>query len=52
MTQKQKEKEMTRLWCEWNRNEISGEDFAHAIGELYNEETLATWNDPLEKLFV
>ena len=52
MNEQQKLKEMTRLWCKWNRREISGDEFALAIGKLYEKETLETWNDPLEKLFV
>ena len=52
MDKQQKLKEMTRLWCKWNRREMTGDEFAHAVGDLYEEETLETWNDPLEKLFV
>ncbi|KKM63464.1 hypothetical protein LCGC14_1511250 [marine sediment metagenome] len=52
MNEKQKQKEMTRLWCKWNRKEISGDDFALAVGKLYEAETLVTWNDRLEKLLV
>jgi len=52
MNEQQKLKEMTRLLCKWNRKEISGDDFAHAICKLYNKEFLETWNESLEKLFV
>lgn len=50
MNEQQKLKEMTRLWCKWNRKEIDGDDFASAVGKLYKTEILETWNDPLEKL--
>ena len=50
MDSQQKLKEMTRLWCKWNRKRITAQDFALAIGKLYKKETLETWNDPLEKL--
>ena len=52
MTEEQKLKELTRLWCKWNRKEISGDDFAFAVDKLYEKENLETWNDPLEKLVV
>lgn len=52
MTNEQKLKELTRLWCKWNRKEMNSDDFCHAIGKLYHKETLETWNDPLEKLLV
>jgi len=52
MTEQQKLKEMTRLWCKWNRKEISGNEFALRIGKLYKKEILETWNDPLEKLIL
>ena len=52
MTEQQKLKEMTRLWCKWNRKEISADDFCLAVEKIYHEEILQTWNDPLEKLFV
>lgn len=52
MTEEQKLKEMTRLWCKWNRWELSGDELGCAIGKLYDKETLKTWNDPLEKLLV
>ena len=52
MTEQQKLKELTRLWCKWNRKEITGDKFGYEVGKLYQTETLETWNDPLEKLFV
>ena len=52
MNEQQILKELTRLWCKWNRREISGDDFVLAFGRLYEKETLETWNDPLEKLVV
>ena len=52
MTKEQKEKELTRLWCKWNRWEITGDQLGHAIGKLYDKETMVTWNDPLDKLVV
>ncbi len=45
-------KELARLWCKWNRHELLGDDFALAVGELYKEETLEIWNDPLEELVI
>lgn len=52
MNEQQKLKEMTRILCEWNRKEISAGDAMHKLWKLYEKETLETWNDPLEKLFV
>lgn len=45
-------KDLSRLWCKWNRREISGQDFALEVGKLFERETLETWNDPLEALLV
>ena len=52
MNEQQQLKEMTRLWCKWNRFEITGDYFANEVGKLYNKETLETWNDPPEELIV
>ncbi|KKK92048.1 hypothetical protein LCGC14_2706850 [marine sediment metagenome] len=43
-------KELTRLWCKWNRKEITGDTFAIEVEKLYHKEVIDTWNDPLEKL--
>ena len=45
-------KELTRLLCKWNREEISEGYFANKFWLLYEKEALDTWNDPLEKLVV
>ena len=52
MDAKQKSRELGRLWCKWNRKEISGDDFAEAFFKLYKKDVLEIWNDPLEKLIV
>ena len=52
MTAEEKLKELTRLWCKWNKHEMTGDEVCLAIGILYHKETLETWNDPLEKLVV
>ena len=52
MTDKQKVKEVTRLWCKWNRREMTAKELVYKIEELLKEEVLETWNDPLEKLLV
>jgi len=44
--------ELTRLLCQWNRHEITGDTLANAVWKLYEKESLETWNDPLEKLVV
>lgn len=31
---------------------MTGDDFAHAISQLYEKEVLEVWNDPLEKLLL
>ena len=51
-TMEQKQKELTRLWCKWNKWEMGGDDLGHAIGKLYDKETIETWNSPLEELLV
>ena len=50
MTAEQKVKELTRLLCQWNRREITPEQFALRTWALFEEEALETWNDPLEAL--
>ena len=48
----EKQKEMTRVLCKWNRREISADDALAQIWAIYEKEALETWNDPLEKLVV
>ena len=45
-------KELTRLLCKWNRKEISEDELAHKVWDLFKKEALETWNDPLEQLVV
>ncbi len=45
-------KELTRLLCKWNRRELDARDFANEVWVLFEEETLETWNDPLETLII
>lgn len=52
MKEEQKMKELAWLWCRWNRKELSGEEFAFRVGELYKKEVLEFWNDPLAALLV
>ena len=52
MDKVQKEKQLTRIVCEWNRKKITAEEAMHKIWKLYEKENLETWNNPLEKLLV
>jgi hypothetical protein len=45
-----KEKEMTRILCSWNRKDITADVALDRLWMLYEKEVLETWNDPLEKL--
>lgn len=52
VTPEQKELELARVLCKWNRKEITPADAMHKIWGLYTKEALKVWNDPLEKLVV
>lgn len=35
---------LANAWCQWNRKEITGDDFASLFRKLYMEETSTEWN--------
>lgn len=34
-----------RDWCKWNRNELSGDDFAHNFRKTFKKETAEIWDE-------
>jgi len=42
-----KQKELTRILCEWNRKELEHKDALYQIWKLYEGEALETWGGAL-----